>query len=71
MNDKISIEIVFSGKLNGIVEASVAAGELKSKSALLRQLANVYRDEISKNDAFMKPLRALDPDVSVRVVISE
>lgn len=69
--DKIAIEIVFSGDLNMSVEKAVANGELKDKYDLMRKLAKVYQKEIQNNKDFMKPLRALDKGVTVRVVISD
>lgn len=69
--DKIAIEIVFSGDLGKSVEKAVANGELKDKYDLMRKLAKVYQKEIQNNKDFMKPLRALDKGVTVRVVISD
>lgn len=71
MSDKIAIEIVFSNKLDETIAQSVKAGEIKDKYELLRRLASVYQQEIKQNHDFMKPLKALDKNVTVRVVISE
>jgi len=69
--DKISIEIVFSRDLDRSVEQAIAEGSIKSKADLMRKLAGVYQQEIQNNKQFLKPLKALDKDVTVRVVISD
>lgn len=69
--DKIVIEIVFSKHIDTVVAQAIANGELKDKQDLLRRLAGVYQKEIKNNKEFMKPLKALDKDVAVRVIISE
>lgn len=68
---KISIEIQFSDKLDTSAAKAIKTGSIKSKSDVLNRLAEVYQKEIQQNTAFMKPLKALDKDVTVEVVISE
>lgn len=67
---KISIEIVFSKSLDRAVAEAVKSGEIKGKNDLLRRLASIYKKELSRNEEFLKPLRAMDKGVSFRVIVS-
>ena len=63
----VSIEVMFSNRLLDMVESAKRGGDDITVESVVKGLADVYEKTISQTPSFVRPLKALDKDVVIKV----